>query len=82
MSGLNRFYRGKFLFSFVLIGLLGQKWGMGSPRFSKEQVVSWSRKVRDSGGVITWDVPIQSNSLISRPFINQLTAVGEALGRP
>jgi len=53
---------------------------MGSPRFSAEQVVKWSRDIRSKGGVITWDVPIQSNGLISQPVIDQLTAVGKALG--
>jgi len=28
-----------------------------------------------------WDAPIQRNGLISQPFIDQLTAVGKALGR-
>ena len=62
-----------------ILSYLGQRWGMGSPRFTEEQVVAWSRKIRGSGGVITWDVPIQSDGLISRPFMDQLTAVGEAL---
>jgi len=42
-------------------------------------VVTWSRKIASSGGVITWDVPVQRNGLISQPFIDQLTAVGKAL---
>ena len=63
-----------------ILSYLGQRWGMGSPRFTEEQVVTWSRKIRSSGGVITWDVPIQPDGLISRPFMDQLTAVGEALG--
>ena len=54
---------------------------MGSPRFSKEQVVKWSREINRHDGVITWDVPIQSDGLISQPFIDQLTAIGKALGR-
>lgn len=64
-----------------ILSFLGQRWGTGSPRFSKEQVVTFSRKIRDSGGVITWDVPIQPNGLISQPFLDQLTAVGKALPR-
>ncbi len=65
-----------------ILSYLGQRWGMGSPRFSKEQVITWSRKIRNYGGVITWDVPIQPNGLISQPFIDQLTAVGQAFGQP
>jgi hypothetical protein len=45
-----------------------------------EQVVKWSQGIRKQGGVITWDVPIQPTGLIARPFIDQLTAVGKALG--
>lgn len=64
-----------------ILSFLGQRWGMGSPRFTTEQVVEWSRGITKKGGVITWDVPIQKNGLISQPFIDQLTAVGKALGR-
>ena len=64
-----------------VLSYLGQKWGTGFPRFSEEQVVEWSRRIGKTGGVITWDVPIQPNGLISQPFIDQLTAVGKTLGR-
>ena len=64
-----------------ILSFLGETWGMGSPRFSTEQVVAWSRKIAKAGGVITWDVPIQPSGLIAQPFIDQLTAVGKALGR-
>jgi hypothetical protein len=63
-----------------ILSFLGDRWGMGSPRFSTEQVVGWSRKIRSAGGVITWDVPIQRGGLISQPFIEHLTAVGKAPG--
>ncbi len=62
-----------------ILSFLGQRWGMGEPRFSTEQVVTWSRKISDSGGVITWDVPIQRDGSISQPFMDQLTAIGKAL---
>lgn len=62
-----------------ILSFLGQRWGMGSPRFSKEQVVKWSREINRQDGVITWDVPIQSDGLISQPFIDQLTAIGKVL---
>jgi hypothetical protein len=58
---------------------LGATWGMGSPRFSAEQAVNWSRKVAESGGAITWDVPVELNGTISQPFLDQLAAVGKAL---
>jgi hypothetical protein len=31
------------------------------------------------GGAITYDVPIQKNGLIPRPFVDQLRAVGRAM---
>ncbi len=62
-----------------ILSYLGEKWGMGSPRFSTEQVVKWSRSIRKQGAAITWDVPIQPSGLIAQPFIEQLTAVGKAL---
>jgi alpha-glucosidase len=64
-----------------ILSFLGQRWGMGSPRFTTEQVVEWSRKITEAGGAVTWDVPIQRSGLISQPFMDQLTAIGKALGR-
>jgi len=60
-----------------ILSFLGQRWGMGSPRFSQEHVVEWSRRITEAGGVVTWDVPIQPNGLMSQPFMDQLTAVGK-----
>ena len=62
-----------------ILSYLGEKWGMGSPRFSTDQVVKWSRSICKQGAAITWDVPIQPSGLIAQPFIDQLTAVGKAL---
>ena len=62
-----------------VLSFLGEKWGMGAPRFTAEQVVDWSRKVRKSDGVITWDVPVQTNGLMAQPFMDQLMAIGKAL---
>jgi hypothetical protein len=31
--------------------------------------------------VVTWDTPIQKNGVIAPQFIEQLTAVGKALGQ-
>jgi len=65
-----------------ILSYLGQRWGMGEPRFSAEQVIKWSQNLRKQGGVITWDVPIQPDGLIVQPFVDQLAAVGKALHRP
>jgi alpha-L-fucosidase len=61
------------------LSFLGQTWGKGSPRYNTEQVIKYSRQIVDKDGVITWDVPIQKNGLISDIFIEQLAAVGKAL---
>ena len=58
---------------------LGERWGMGSPRFTNEQIVSYTELLLNSGGAITWDVPIQSNGKIYPPFIEQLKIVGKTV---
>ena len=62
-----------------VLSFLGQRWGMGSPRFSTEQVVAWSKKIAATGGVVTWDTPVQRNGTMAPEFIQQLTAIGQAL---
>jgi hypothetical protein len=64
-----------------ILSFLGQTWGQGSPRFPEEQVIKWTREWLARGAAVTWDVPIQPNGAISRPFIEQLTAVGKALAQ-
>jgi hypothetical protein len=63
-----------------VLTFLGEKWGMGSPRFSVEQVVEYSQVVAKQGGVITWDTPIERGGVFSRAFLDLLAAVGKALG--
>jgi len=63
-----------------VLTFLGEKWGMGSPRFSVAQVVAYSQAVAKQGGVITWDTPIERGGVFSRVFLDQLAAVGKALG--
>jgi alpha-L-fucosidase-like protein len=60
---------------------LGQTWGKGPPRFSNEQVTGFTQNFIVQGGVVTWDVPIQPNGLISKPFMEQLTAIGKAVAQ-
>jgi hypothetical protein len=62
------------------LSFLGERWGTGSPRFTTEQAVAYSRKITDQGGVITWDAPIQRGGTIAQPFIEQLAAIGKAVG--
>jgi hypothetical protein len=64
-----------------ILSFLGQTWGKGSPRVSEEQIIRWTRDWVAQGAVVTWDVPIQPNGLISKPFIEQLAAAGKALAQ-
>lgn len=54
---------------------LGEKWGMGAPRFSTSDLVGWSQKMTGQGGVFTWDTPIGTDGHISQPFVDQWKAI-------
>ena len=58
---------------------LGERWGMGSPRFSNEQIASYTNLLLNAGGAITWDVPIQSSGKIYPEFIEQLKLIGKTV---
>src|SRR5882724_6489465 len=58
---------------------LGTTWGLGSPRFSTEQAITFSRKVAEVGGVVTWDTPAQRNGTFAPVFLAQLKDIGEAI---
>jgi hypothetical protein len=58
---------------------LGRTWGKGPPRFTDEQAINFTRSFIAQGGVVTWDAPIQPNGLISKPFLDQLIAIGKAV---
>ncbi len=62
-----------------VLSFLGEKWGMGAPRFATEQVVEFSRKVVAQQGAITWDTPTERGGGFAQPFLDQLAAVGKAL---
>ncbi len=64
-----------------MLSFLGQTWGMGEPRFTSDQVVAYTKKIRDYGGAVTWDVPVELDGTISQPFVEQLTALGKAFPR-
>ncbi|HEV2133240.1 MAG TPA: alpha-L-fucosidase [Terracidiphilus sp.] len=64
-----------------ILSHLGEKWGMGAPRFSTEDVVAWTRKVASQNGVFTWDTPVQTNGQISKAFMDQLTEIGRGVGQ-
>jgi hypothetical protein len=61
-----------------MLSFLGERWGSGGPRFTSDQVVAFTQKVRDYGGSVTWDVPVELDGTIARPFLDQLAALGKA----
>lgn len=62
-----------------VLSYLGETWGRGSPRFDSERVVDWSRKVVETGGAVTWDVPVERSGRIGAAHLEQLKIVGAAL---
>jgi Alpha-L-fucosidase len=58
---------------------LGERWGMGGPRFTTDQVIEWSKQIIEKDGAITWDTPIGVNGLYSQQFLDQLKSLGKAV---
>jgi hypothetical protein len=65
------------------LSYLGKTWGTGDPRYANlgEVVIPWTRRLIDAGGAMTWDVPVQRGGLISASYMEQLAAIGKAVGR-
>jgi hypothetical protein len=63
-----------------MLSFLGEKWGMGQPRFTTDDIVRYSRKLWDVGGAVTWDAPVQLNGKLPDAFVAQLGALGKASG--
>jgi hypothetical protein len=61
-----------------MLSYLGETWGRGTPRFTNEQVINFSKKLWDAGGAVTWDVPVELTGKISPPFLDQLRALRTA----
>ena len=77
---INKPYDGKIDGEQIhVLCFLGEKWGMGAPRFTTEQAIGYTQVLLNAGGAITWDAPIQSNGRIYQPFIEQLTAIGQSV---
>jgi hypothetical protein len=64
-----------------MLSFLGETWGSGAPRFTSEQVVAFTRKIRELGGSVTWDVPVELDGTIAQPFLEQLGALSKAFRR-
>lgn len=52
------------------------------PRFTDEQAVGYTRKIRGAGGPVTWDGPMELNSAIPQSFVGQLAGLRKASGNP
>jgi hypothetical protein len=61
-----------------MLSYLGETWGRGTPRFTSEEVIGFSKKLWDAGGAVTWDVPVDLTGKIAQPFLDQLRALGTA----
>jgi hypothetical protein len=55
-----------------ILDCLGKDWKLGNPRFPDEFVLGYTKHVNSNGGVVTWDVPITSEGLIPKLFMDQL----------
>ena len=62
-----------------MLSFLGETWGKGAPRFTADQVIAFTRKIRDAGGAVTWDVPVNLDGAIGQAFLDQLAALNKAL---
>jgi hypothetical protein len=62
-----------------VLSYLGATWGMGEPRFTSPQVVEFTGTLRKAGAAVTWDVPVQKNGRIPDAFVEQLSAIRQAL---
>jgi hypothetical protein len=61
-----------------MLSYLGRTWGMGEPRFTAEQAQSYSRKIWEAGGVVTWDTPVELNGTIPQAFLDILKSLSNA----
>jgi len=59
-----------------VLSFLGRTWGRGEPRFRADQVLAYTGKVREHGGAVTWDVPVQPDGTIAEPFLERLGPLG------
>lgn len=64
-----------------MLSFLGETWGMGAPRFTSDQVIGFTKKIRDYGGSVTWDVPVALDGTIADAFQEQLSALSKAFPR-
>ena len=64
---------------FHVLSFMGKWWGQGPLRFTKEQVIAYTRAVTDYDGVFSWDVPFQVNGLLTDEVMITLAALAKAI---
>jgi type II secretion system protein G len=64
-----------------MLSYLGQKWGVGEPRYDdlSDIVILRTVSVLELGGAMTWDVPVQPSGIISGAYMKQLIEIGKAV---
>jgi len=64
-----------------LLSYLGEKWGIGEPRYQdlNQIVIPRTLRLLELGGAVTWDTPIRPNGRIPDKFLAQLRAIGQAV---
>jgi len=62
-----------------MLSFLGNTWGQGTPRFTTEQVIQFTKRITDLRGAVTWDAPVELNGHLPQAFLDQLIALGKAL---
>ncbi len=58
---------------------LGETWGGKNPRLPIELAVGYSKYISEKGGIITWDVGLNSDGTIPDSFIEQFKGINSAL---
>ena len=61
-----------------LLSYLGSTWATGPKRFVDNEVVRITHNINKCGGVMTWDVPIESTGHIPDEYIDQLIALNQS----
>lgn len=64
-----------------VLNFLGPWWCSAPVRFPDALVVGYTQYITQHGGVVTWDVAVTPEGLIQEPFMRQLSAIGDVIGR-
>ena len=75
-SPISRFVDGA---QYHILSYLGQTWGSTTPRFEVDFPMAFTKHIIQREGVVSWDVPIQLESMIPDVFLAQLAKIGETV---